>query len=224
MARLVNTSGRSILVPPGISVKPTIHASIPTDIGAEPVGSEDGSPHADFRLEYSTQTGRYEIAAFGIDRRDAKAEVTGAVWRTVRVHWIIRLAISFGLPMWTWPISDLWAYSKNNELNTLPDFSESRSDDGLLLAALVYRIAQISNDTPALAVAETLHLKQRTATNWIQRAKAAGYFDNVDHQADARRIAEEIKSLNPIPTLSPEEVSERIAQMRAAREARNGHD
>ena len=100
MQNLVRTSGKGILVPPGIRLRPTIVAAIPTPLGG--LGPEDeGLARANFRLEYSGAKGRYEIAAFGIDRRGTPIEITGAFWRTVRVHSIVRPAIELALPSWT---------------------------------------------------------------------------------------------------------------------------
>lgn len=214
--KLATFSGRSVMVPPGLSLKPIINASIPVAVGDHVARSEDELAHAEFRLEYSANSGRYEIASFGIDRRSTPIEITGALWRTVRVHETIRMAIDLALPFWTHPVSMLRAIRSNPE-NSVDFFADDLADDdGLLLAALVYRIGQISNEKPALAVAETLALKQRTATNWIQRARNAGYMDTVDHEKDLRRIAKIIEPKVTPRVLTPDEVTQHIAQMRKA--------
>lgn len=207
--KLVTVSGRSLIVPPGLSLKPTITASIPVTLGDATARNEDELPHAQFRLEYSEAQGRYEIASFGLDRRAAPIEITGALWRTVRVHSIIRDAIQLALPLWTWPISELRHSRASSAPVNAPQY-DAGDEDGLLVAAISYRMAEVANENPALAVAETLGLKQRTATNWIQRAKAAGYMSSVEHQRDGRRIADEIRAMNAHPTASIDDLARRL--------------
>jgi hypothetical protein len=210
---LIKTSGRSILVPPGLSLKPTITATIPVAVGDEKVADEDELAHAQFRLEYSATASRYEIASFGIDRRQTSVVVTGALWRTIRVHETVRSAIEIALPSWTWPITALRSARKYGSPHTAPVFTNGEEDE-LLLAALAYRIAEVSSETPALAVAETLALKQRTATNWIQRSRASGYMTSSDHQREGRRIAKEIELVNPWATpRTPEEAQEDLERL-----------
>ena len=217
--KLATFSGRSMMVPPGLSLKPIINASIPVSVGdPDPYSrTEEEIAHAEFRLEYSEMAGRYEIASFGIDRRKVPIEITGALWRTIRVHETTRMAIELALPFWTHPITMLRAI-KSNPHNEIDFYADDLPDeDGLLLAALVYRIGQISNEKPAMAVAETLGLKQRTATNWIQRARAAGYMDHVNHEKDLRRIAKIIEPKVAPRQLTPEEVADVIAKHKEAR-------
>lgn len=212
MERLVETSGPSIAVPPGISLKPIIKASIPVatnDVGAL---SEDDLAHANFRLEYSETSSRYEIASFGLDRRNAAIEITGALWRTVRVHSIARSAIELALPVWVTPITRMRV---DRVAGRLPDGLTLDTSDSLLLAATAYRVAEISNENAALAVAETLGLKQRTATNWIVRARDAGFMTTTSHAKDLRRIAEEIERHHPWATSrTPDESAEDLAPLR----------
>lgn len=220
--KLVTLSGRNLTVPPGLSLKPIINASIPVSVGdPDPYArTVEEIAHAEFRLEYSETSGRYEIASFGIDRRRVPIEITGALWRTIRVHETTRDAIGLALPAWTYPITMLRAV-RSNPNNEIDFYTDDLSDEhGLLLAALIYRIGQISNEKPALAVAEALGLKQRTATNWIQRARAAGYMDSVDHQKDLRGIASIIEpKVSRLAT--PEEAEAIVARHReATRKAR----
>lgn len=214
MEQYVRQSGRSIVVPPGISIKPVIDASIPvatSDVGAL---SEGDLAHANFRLEYSESSGRYEIAAFGLDRRKAAIEITGALWRTVRVQGIVQTVIDLSLPLWTRPISDL---RRDREVGArdIPGLDGGGSD-AILLTAVAYRIADISNENPALAVAETLGLKQRTATNWIQRARADGYLSSTDHEKQARRIAKVIEPLVAPRQATREEADALLERMKQA--------
>ena len=217
--RPIILSGKSLMVPPGLSLKPIIRASIPVAVDDPDPWSrtEEETAHAEFRLEYSETSGRYEIASFGIDRRRVPVEITGALWRKVRVHETIRMAIEQALPVWTRPIQML-RYSPSNSNHGVDFFVDDLPDeDGLLLAALVYRIGEISNEKPAMAVAETLVLKQRTATNWIQRARTAGYMDSPDYEKELRRIAKIIEpNVAPRP-LTPEEADAMLAKLKLSK-------
>lgn len=210
----ISTRGHSILVPPGISVKPIVEAAI--RVGADEVGAFEGAERAtaNLRLEYSMDAGRYEIASFGIDRGDLPLEVSGALWRTVRVHAIASIAISRALPLWTIPLSVLRQRRTAGTLTGPVDFHPT-DESTLLLTAVTYRIAEISSETPALAVAETMGLKQRTATNWIARARAAGHMSITLDQDGARRA-----TLDLGQRLGLEEDSEESTTSGAA----HGHD
>jgi hypothetical protein len=223
--RFVRPSGRSITVPPGIQLKPIIEASIPISTSDASALGEGDLAHANMRLEYSAATGRYEIAAFGIDRRNADIEITGSLWRTVRVRSITRAVIEIALPLWVEPITILRLRGMASAgKESLP--LDLDGNDLLLLTAIVYRIAEISSENPALAVSETLGLKQRTATNWIQRARDAGYLSTLIDPADPRRVAEAIERQFPrFPKRSPEEIEEDLARLRRIpRRSRNGND
>jgi hypothetical protein len=184
----VRSRGQSIVVAPGISLKPIIEGSV--GVGPVDISALDGTERAraSFRLEYSPHAGRYEIASFGIDRGMLPLEVSGAFLRTVRVHSIVRRSVLRSLPLWTFPVSML---RERRRLGTLPNPVEFELNrvDSLLLTALVYRMAEIADENPVEAVAETLGLKLRTATNWIARARAAGHMTTTMEQAAVRKIA-----------------------------------
>ena len=188
----VKASGKGILVPPGIAVRPMVRGDLELrseDAAALEPGQEI---RVTFRLEYSESKGCFEVAAFGIDRLDADLEVSGAFLRTVRVHAITKLGILAAVPEWAFQLAQLRNLRERGGLRSFPEFAPS-DDDALLLTALIYRIAEISGENPALAVAESIGLKQRTATNWIQRARGAGYMTSTEHSASVRRVAESIK-------------------------------
>ncbi|AZS37629.1 hypothetical protein CVS47_02270 [Microbacterium lemovicicum] len=71
--------------------------------------------------------------------------------------------------MWTFPVWMLRDRRRSNRLAKPVSF-DLRHPDTLLLTALVYRVAELSDDKPAEAIAETLDLILRTATNWVARA------------------------------------------------------
>jgi len=145
-----------------------------------------------FRLEYSENSGRFEVAAFGIDRAEIPLEVSGAFLRTVRVHAIARIGILAAIPSWALELAQLRNLRTRGGLRSFADYAPS-DEEALLLTGLLYRIAEISGENPAQAVAESIGLKQRTATNWIRRARAAGYLTRTDFGTEARRVAKAIE-------------------------------
>ena len=190
--KLFRASGASILVPPGIPIKPIIHGSLP--VGDSVMGGlrPDELAWVSLRLEYSQRSERFEVASFGIDRRADEFEVSGAFLRTVKVQAIAKLALAEALPSWGVVILELLRNHSRAQARGLPPFKAG--DEGiLLLTAMVYRIAAISGENPAQAVAESLGLKTRTATNWIQRARNAGFMTTTDHAREARQAARRIE-------------------------------
>lgn len=187
-------SGAPIIVPPGIAVRPVVNGR--TDVGSTDISAleEDQFARVTFRLEYSETTGCFEVAAFGVDRATLALEVSGAVLRTVRVHAIAKVGILAAIPSWALEIAQLRQLHARGGLRSFPEFAPS-DEETMLLTGLIYRIAEISGENPAQVVAESIGLKQRTATNWIQRARAAGYMTSTDHEKAARRLAKTIKPL-----------------------------
>lgn len=197
MPSFIETSGDIIVVPPGIELSQIITGSFPVgqnDVGA--IGDHE-FVEARFRLEYSAGSGTYEIASFGLDRKDASTEISGALWRTVRVHSIVRTAIELSLPGWISLLPRVRFRRRDGILTDAPDYEPS-DPDGLLLAALAYRVAEITGENPALAVAETLGMKQRTATNWVIRARDAGYLTGTEHAEAAHRIVGGLRDKLPL--------------------------
>ena len=189
-----NPSGSSIVVPPGIPLRPVVKGWVrvgPNQISALEEGQE---AIATLRLEYAPATGRFEVAAFGLDRADHSLEISGAFFRTVQVHAIARVGIPAAVPTWAIDLTTLRSLRSRGGLRSFPEFVLSDTDT-MLLTALIYRIAEISGENPAQAVADSIGLKQRTATNWIGRARAAGYMESTDHANAARRLAKAIAPL-----------------------------
>lgn len=187
-------SGASIIVAPGIPLRPVVRGR--TVVKSHGIGAlEDGQEAlVTFRLEYSEASGRFEVAAFGIDRAALPLEVSGAFLRTVRVHAITKIGILAAIPPWAHELAQLRRLHARGGLRSFPEFSPSE-DEALLLTGLIYRIAEISGENPVQAVAESIGLKLRTATNWIQRARAAGYMTSTEHQKAARRV---LRSIEPL--------------------------
>lgn len=185
-------SGTSIIVPPGIPLRPVVRGR--TFARTRDIGALEGEQEVrvTFRLEYAESAGCFEVAAFGIDRATMPLEVSGAFLRTVRVHAIARIGILAAIPPWALQLAQLRNLHARGGLRSFPEFAPSE-EDALLLTGLLYRIAEISGENPAQAVAESIGLKQRTATNWIQRARAAGYLTSTDYGKASRRVAKAIE-------------------------------
>ncbi|MEJ1156111.1 hypothetical protein [Microbacterium marmarense] len=187
-------SGPSVIVPPGIPLRPIVKGW--ARVRADQISAlEDGHEViATLRVEYAAATGRFEVAAFGLERAEHPIEVSGAFFRTVQVHAIAKQAIPAAVPSWAINLTWLWSLRSRGGLKSFPEFALSDADE-MLLTALIYRIAEISGENPAQAVADSIGLKQRTATNWIARARAAGYMTSTEHGAAARRLATAIAPL-----------------------------
>ena len=138
----------------------------------------------------------------------------GAFLRTVRVHAIVRSAVLAALPVWTFPVWMLRDRRRSNRLAKPVSFDLGHPDT-LLLTALVYRVAELSDDKPVEAVAETLDLKLRTATNWVARARSAGHLTETLEQGEVRRISLGLIEARGIePDISEKEHQEFLASVR----------
>lgn len=113
------------------------------------------------------------------------------------MHSIVRTAIELSLPAWIGLLPVVRFRRRDGILEDPPTYEPS-DPDGLLLAALAYRVAEITGENPALAVAETLGLKQRTATNWVARAREAGYLTSTEHEFASREILRGLSSSLPV--------------------------
>lgn len=208
-------SGPSIVVPPGIPLRPVVKAWRRVGPGQISALEEGQEVIAKFRLEYAETTGRFEVAEFGLDRADHSLEISGAFFRTVQVHSIVRMAIAAAVPSWAMNLTWLRSLSSRGGLRSFTEFAPSDTD-AMLLTALVYRIAEISGENPAQAVADSVGLKQRTATNWIGRARAAGYMESTDHVNASRRLAKAIAPLQTRHTFEEMDASDAILGITAA--------
>lgn len=178
----------SVVVPPGIAVREVIEgvATLGSDVVDELEG--DQTVEVSFRLEYSESAGRFEVAAFAVDRAESTIEISGAFLRTIRVHAIARVGMMAALPEWAHQLARLDQLRVRGGLRSFDDFALA-DDEALLLTGLLYRIAEISGDNPALAVAESIGLKQRTATNWIRRSRDAGYMTSTEYGVEMQELA-----------------------------------
>ncbi len=188
----IRSSSATVLVPPGIAVRKFLTGEATLRSEDVDVLPEGDSVQVSFRLEYSESTGRFEIAGFAVDRGESAIEISSAFLRTIRVHAITRVGIVAAFPEWSHQLVRLNRLSERGGLRSFAEFVLT-DEDALLLTGLLYRMAEISGENPALAVAESIGLKQRTATNWIQRARAAGYMTSTEHGAAMQELAAAIE-------------------------------
>jgi hypothetical protein len=176
----VKTSGKALAVPPGILLKPML------TLGGALSGSDE--EHRDFVsgltsketlelhaiAEYDEALGRYRMAALRVEVL-GDGELTSVLLRGVKVQALLRLMAQRGV------IStggmDAAEFVESG-MGSPDGYRGGGSAEALLRSiALSYRLAEIRNEPPAQAVAEELQQSPRTATNWIRRAREAGYFD-----------------------------------------------
>lgn len=188
----IRSTDAAVLVPPGIAVRKFLAGE--ATLGNEDVDAlpEGESVLVSFRLEYSLSTGRFEIAGFAVDRGESTIEISSAFLRTIRVHAITRVGIVAAFPEWSHQLARLSQLRERGGLRSFADYAPTNVE-ALLLTGLLYRMAEISGENPALAVAESIGLKQRTATNWIQRARVAGYMTSTEHGAAMQDLAAAIQ-------------------------------
>jgi len=172
----IEPSGETVELTAGVWAPVVVHAAGP--LGGVPDGVVDGKGEG-FRLElearYDAERGSYLLRRFEIIAPDGD-EVTGLLLRGIAPLRVMRWVLPrswYVLPRRTEP-------SPGTPTTYAFRFMapEQERDDGLAAtiedAAMVYRLAEIVREPAAKAVAETLGLQTRTATNWIARAREKG--------------------------------------------------
>lgn len=121
----------------------------------------------------------------GMTLREKVREITSVVLRQVKVAEAVRVAASGGiflkLPWEDVPLSLQDLYGTMGEEHWVEIVGEqitSRgpTDQNLRLIGDSYMIAQLSGEAPAKAVERIYSLPARTASNWIARAREAGFI------------------------------------------------
>jgi hypothetical protein len=171
---LVKTSVTSsdpnrLYVRPGISVPGRLHLIVRDDVAG------DINYDVDLRLELDETRARYQIATVTVAQRPNGPEVTSESLRTIPLRRLVRLAVE--------EAGDITGWSDKDYLLLRPGegarfAGKGPTDSNLLIAAYVYAIAALSGGTPAKAVAEAFAIEQRTASNWVRKARDRGYLDN----------------------------------------------
>ncbi|MGF6821927.1 hypothetical protein M2317_000813 [Microbacterium sp. ZKA21] len=181
-----NQSTERLTVPPGISLPAWIEATGPlsrvmdtrslSEATAEALEAED----ALVRIEasYDATEERYLLRKLELSAPEGR-EVTGTLLREVAplriMRWVLPRTFQprdVGLAT---PAVMRYIYPERRiDLEPRPRGAIGPTHTEILEVATVYRLAYIVRDAPAKAVADSLGLERRTATNWILRARNAG--------------------------------------------------
>lgn len=161
---------------PGVSAPCVVHANGP--VAALPAHLASGVDEAEkgMKLEieatFDEEQGRYLLRRLGV-MAPAEGEVTGTLLRQIAPLGLVRWLVPRTFTMTLETFGPYVANFVTPEGRPVLD-SGSSSTASLKDAAMVYRLAEVVREPPAKAVAESLGLQTRTATNWIVRARKQG--------------------------------------------------
>lgn len=178
---VVEGAGELLRVYPGIAIAPVVRAKGP--LASAPVGGDPAvttTTHAGNYLlaieaAYAENLGHYTLRTLALEAA-GDDDVTGAVLRTVAplavMRWFLPRTFEIEPSKLSVPVVDFIA----PELKQYRRPSTVRQAPGFALEDIgtIYSVARIVRYPPAKAVAETLELQQRTATNWIAKARSKG--------------------------------------------------
>lgn len=134
---------------------------------------------------YSEAHGHYRLEHLSVTAPEDE-EVTGVLLREVApqriMRWALAQAIKYTNDDDGTPYISRWArdyltpqLGGSDNVKMLPA-EGGPTVENIKAVAEVYRIAEVIRDAPAKAVADVMGLQQRTATNWINRARAEGFL------------------------------------------------
>ena len=134
---------------------------------------------------------RYVLHGMALRRDVPELELTGTVLRTVPVHELMRSAT---LKAKVKPL-DPANFKICEAREFVPSDIESLLKQGpnrqtLEVVARHYRVAEVVGLKPAVYIQNFLGIPYPTVSNWISRAKAAGYFPSEESLSDDRRKLE----------------------------------
>lgn len=159
--KIVRSAGPLGTLPPGM---------------AGDVTEQEGSAAIDVRAAYDADRRQYLLQHLGVTL-EGGGEVTGVLLRKIAplsiMRWVVPLTFLMEIrthSRWVMRFANPIGNARNTP--TGPDETASLQD-----AASIYRLAEILREPPAKAVAETLGLQKRTATNWLSRAREQGLLD-----------------------------------------------
>ena len=135
---------------------------------------------------------RYVLHGMAIKRDDPAIEVTGTLLRTVPLHEFMRSAT---LKANVKPL-DRGNFKICKAGEFVPTDIESLLQQGpspqtLEIVARHYRVAEVVGLKPAVYIQDFLGIPYPTVSNWISRAKTAGFFPSEESLSDDRRKLEE---------------------------------
>ncbi len=158
---------------------------------------DDDFAALDVKLEvrYEPLVMKYVLHGLTFVRDTPDVEVTGTVLRTVPVHELLKRATSKARvkPLLPGDFKSQEAGSFGpSDPNSL--VAQGPSDETLLSIARHYRVAEVIGLKPALYVQSFLGIPYPTVSNWISRAKTAGFFPTT---ASIAADAETLKMSSP---------------------------
>lgn len=185
-----NQSKERLTVPPGVSLPAWIEATGPlsrvmdgrplAEIEESGVGMEDALVRIEASYDDTEQ--RYLLRKLELTAPEGR-EISGTLLREVAplriMRWVLPRTFKpkdVGLAT---PAVMRYIYPERHiDLEPRPRGAVGPSHTEILEVATIYRLAHIVRDSPAKAVADSMGLERRTATNWIARARVVGLLPN----------------------------------------------
>jgi len=134
---------------------------------------------------------RYVLHGMAIERDDPAIELTGTLLRTVPIHELMRSATQQAkvkpLDRGNFKICPAGEFVPT-EIESL--IQQGPSPQTLEVVARHYRVAEVIGLKPAAYIQRFMGIPYPTVSNWISRAKAAGFFPTAESLSDDRRKLE----------------------------------
>ena len=148
--------------------------------------SPEGRTVIGIEATYNEELRHYMLDHLSVSAPEG-GEVTGVLLREVApqriMRWALAQAVRYSRDDDGAPYISTWACdylapgtAGSDDLKTLP-IKGGPTAENIKAVSEVYRIAEAIRDAPAKAVADTMGLQQRTATNWINRAREEGLLN-----------------------------------------------
>lgn len=183
-------SKERLTVPPGVSLPAWIEATGPLsrvmdsrsleEIESDGLDAED----ALVRIEasYDDHEQRYLLRKLELTAPEGR-EISGTLLREVAplriMRWVLpRTFKPSEVGLGTSAVMRYIYPERGIELEPRPRGATGPTHTEIIEVATIYRLAHIVRDSPAKAVAESMGLERRTATNWIARARDVGLLPN----------------------------------------------
>lgn len=175
------TGGATVELVPGVTAPAEVTAGGPAATAPPTQIGVTDDPGFGINLEltatYEADLSHYTLSSLTMTT-DPWHEVTGTLLRAIAPLTILTWVVLPTLQVAARVSPYVQAYIS-------PRVDRAASGPTLADAAAIYRLADMVRDAPAKAVADTLGLQTRTATNWITRAREAGLLA-AGSQADRR--------------------------------------
>ncbi|WP_193072451.1 hypothetical protein [Brevibacterium sp. FME37] len=172
----LHVSSESVEPIPGVSAPCVVHANGPVDTLpphlASGIDETDKGVALEVEATFDEEQGRFLLRRLGV-AAPVEGEVTGILLRQIAPLGLVRWLVPHTFTM---TLESFGPYVANF---VTPDVQPAvepgvSSKASLRDAAMIYRLAEVVREPPVKAVAESLGLQTRTATNWIVRARKQG--------------------------------------------------